>query len=255
LLWKSAEIDVGVPVNYSRLSISKINTWVLDLEIIDRYSPCLAVYKSMSPKSAIEKSEFDFYYKEHAWTWGRLGGLVPPDCDLIACRYRQLVPPKSCSRPRMVTNLSLLIIQIISRFRKSSIDLWPSFENFAETSNDKSRLMWIQAQNYSNIQNMKVNIELIERLTTKCQFWKESDKPNSRMDSQKVWLFRNKWSGFDSFWANDFWRNWTKSNSNLFVRYLWSVDFNRRLNSQINLCSGFVKRNNCSTVMYVSFTM
>jgi len=26
----------------------------------------------------------------------------PPDRDLIACRYRKLVPPKSCSRPRMV---------------------------------------------------------------------------------------------------------------------------------------------------------
>jgi len=32
--------------------------------------------------------------------WG--GDWSPPDRDLIACRYRKLVPPKSCSRPRMV---------------------------------------------------------------------------------------------------------------------------------------------------------
>jgi len=33
---------------------------------------------------------------------GGLGGTGPPDRDLIACRYRQLSPLKSCSRPLMV---------------------------------------------------------------------------------------------------------------------------------------------------------
>jgi len=53
------------------------------------------------------------YSYHHTWAWWDWspqaknltcgGGTGPPDRDLIAFRYRQLVPPKSCSRPRMVT--------------------------------------------------------------------------------------------------------------------------------------------------------
>jgi len=48
-----------------------------------------------------------FRSSDHTWTWGDCGGLVPqakkfnvwgdwslPNRDLIACRYRELVPPK-----------------------------------------------------------------------------------------------------------------------------------------------------------------
>jgi len=45
-----------------------------------------------------------------------VGGLVPPDRHLIACRYRQLVPPKSCSRPRMLTTSIVVIVNLCKRF-------------------------------------------------------------------------------------------------------------------------------------------
>jgi len=67
----------------------------------------------------------------HTWAWGGLGGgLVPPQAKnltcgggtgpprptLIACRYRQLVPPpKSCSRPRMVTTRASARVRTIRR--------------------------------------------------------------------------------------------------------------------------------------------
>jgi len=61
----------------------------------------------------------------HTWAWGGgtgpptgqkfnvWGAGPPPDRDLIACRYRQLVPPpkkKSCSSPSMLTTTKIRIL-------------------------------------------------------------------------------------------------------------------------------------------------